>query len=494
MKRASALAMLVSSGVVAASCNAVFGVTEGELDPNACVDDAGCDDHNPCTLDTCRDRSCIVLPVPFLQIPEEDQVAGDCKEVRCGAEGQTEEIYDDEDVPADEGECVVESCASGVPITTAVDVGEACSAGHCDGEGACVECLSTNECPDSNNCVTWACEIGVCTPHYEPAGTAMPGDVAGDCKKDVCDGKGATETIADPADPLVDGNDCTLDQCDGTTPNNTLFAADQTPCGMGSTTHCEAGICTGCVTPADCGTDTFCRAFACEADQDCSSAPQNVGASLPEAQQVTGDCLLRQCGLTGDVDDVFDEDPTPDSAECTYDTCVMGTNTHDPKPLNTACTQGGDYCDSTGHCVECNNTGQCPPTGSECSSVACSANQCDVTNAMAGSLAPAQMSGDCKKRVCDGMGAVAIQTDTMDPLNDGNQCTSDTCSGSTPVNPAVAIHTPCSTGFCNGAPKQCVRCTQDSQCTYCCDESLWMCGETGGSSGSGYCGVMSSGS
>lgn len=87
---------------------------------------------------------------------------------------------------------------------------------------------------------------------------------------------------------------------------------------------------------------------------------------------------------------------------------------------------------------------------------------------MGTAVAP-QISGDCKKNVCDGMGKVIAVADAMDLPLDHNPCTIDTCMGSTAVHTPAPVGTQCGVGNgmssvqCNAAGL-CVGCQDSSQC------------------------------
>lgn len=99
-------------------------------------------------------------------------------------------------------------------------------------------------------------------------------------------------------------------------------------------------------------------------------------------------------------------------------------------------TTGGGGTTTTVDCAQqdCCTPEDCPVLGNECIARACNSGTCAVTNEPEGKVIPAQVPGDCKQVVCDGAGAekeVLLATDTMD---DGAECTTDTCVAGAPVH------------------------------------------------------------
>src|SRR5262249_36272012 len=112
-----------------------------------------------------------------------------------------------------------------------------------------------------------------------------------------------------------------------------------------------------------------------------------------------------------------------------------------PKPLDNPCSTapGAGFCNNGGKCVECNTVSQCSTAkDNECQHVTCDANnKCTMAFTAAGTaLSTGQINGDCHKLQCNGQGAIVNAVDDMDVPSDGNDCTTDACSG------GVASHTP----------------------------------------------------
>lgn len=120
-----------------------------------------------------------------------------------------------------------------------------------------------NNCPFPGPCRQITCTDGACGVADLPAGTVWPGTV-GDCRQDVCDGKGGLQseladdpppqvpgdcqryvcdagdvvTMLDASDVPDDANDCTDDTCEGATPVNTPEPM-HTACGPGLSQFCH---------------------------------------------------------------------------------------------------------------------------------------------------------------------------------------------------------------------------------------------------------------
>jgi hypothetical protein len=103
----------------------------------------------------------------------------------------------------------------------------------------------------------------------------------------------------------------------------------------------------------------------------------------------------------------------------------------------------------------------------ECKSRTCNAGTCGESFAPAGTVVSSQTLNDCKENQCDGAGAiVAVPKDSDPPLEDGNQCTDQTCSEGAVQFPPLLEGTACNQNggqVCNSAGS-CVACVDGSQC------------------------------
>lgn len=130
-------------------------------------------------------------------------------------------------------------------------------------------------------------------------------------------------------------------------------------------------------------------------------------------------------------------DGCDDGNECTDDKCVADKCAHQPLGVGEACGMG-QSCDGDGVCVRCLDTapGTAQDTGCPATAPVCVGTGVDA------------VCGGCTKAAdCD----------------DGNECTTETCSNTKCVVTAVAAGEMCSKGVCNGAaPEKCVACVDDA--------------------------------
>jgi len=147
---------------------------------------------------------------------------------------------------------------------------------------------------------------------------------------------------------------------------------------------------------------------------------------------------------------------------CKATACVGGACVVSAAATGASCGSGL-RCDATGTCVECLSATDCPGSDTMCSTRTCSSGTCGLQLVAAGTAIAAQTAGDCHEDRCDGAGSVTSAVDDADVPDDGNDCTSDTCSSGNPVHTPVATETSCAAGVCN-ALGQCVGCVVASDC------------------------------
>lgn len=200
----------------------------------------------------------------------------------------------------------------------------------------------------------------------------------------------------------------------------------------------------------------------------CGTIAVPSGTTLPPDQQTAGDCKLATCDGIGNIVAHNDDADLPgDGTVCTEDLCTSGVPSHVRRQVGATCAEnGGKLCDPSGACVECLSASDCTslPSDSECRVRACNAGKCEQTFTMAGTAVSAQTAADCKKRVCDGAGAIVVQADALDVPDDGNDCTDDVCQGQTPTFTPKASNSPCMAGACNSVG-QCIGCTSPTDCS-----------------------------
>jgi hypothetical protein len=312
------------------------------------------------------------------------QQTGDCKKLVCDGQGGTTNVNDDGDLPDDGNPCTTDVCTNGTPSHDPVAAGTSCGAKlQCDGQGACLGCLAPKDCPGTDGeCGTRTCTAGACGMSYTAKGTKVAAQVAGDCKAIVCDGAGATTTIADDGDVPVDNKQCTLDQCSNGAPSNPP-APQGGGCNQNGGKLCDGkGVCAQCLAASDCaGQDTECSARACNAGI-CGVTNQPKGTLLKA--QTAGDCKANVCDGAGSTTVQNDDKDVPvDGNACTDDACTAGVPSNPPSAAETICAQnGGKYCDGKGACVEC------------ASNADCASNVCTKNNCIAASCKDGVQNGD----------------------------------------------------------------------------------------------------
>ncbi len=115
----------------------------------------------------------------------------------------------------------------------------------------------------------------------------------------------------------------------------------------------------------------------------------------------------------------------------------------------------------------CTSASECPGTDTECMTKTCASGVCGFSFADDGAPVSAQTTGDCKKVVCDGAGGTKSIDFDSDLPNDGNGCTTDSCSSGVPLHSNSGAGTSCSESggkVCDGAGA-CVECVANPDCT-----------------------------
>ncbi len=123
--------------------------------------------------------------------------------------------------------------------------------------------------------------------------------------------------------------------------------------------------------------------------------------------------------------------------------------------------------------VACTSASTCPGgTDTECQQKTCLSNLCGLNFTAANTvLTLGQATGDCKRKVCDGIGGVLDQIfDTDTPADEGNACTDETCVNGIATHPPEPARTACTGAggatLCNGssATPACVVCLIGTDC------------------------------
>ena len=235
--------------------------------------------------------------------------------------------------------------------------------------------------------------------------------------------------------------------------------------GTGGSDMPDAGPPVACKAATECpGQDTQCGKRAC-AGGFCGSV--NTAAGTPITAQTSGSCQKLVCDGHGNLALQVDDTNIPDDNNpCTKDLCNSGKPSNSPEKAGTAC--GGSLtCDGVGHCAGCNSPADCPGKDTECEMRSCTGSLCNFLYTVAGTPVMMQTSGDCKKNVCNGMGAVSVVFDPADLANSQNPCIIDGCAMGSPVQIHTAMGAPCSAGngttVCDGNGT-CVACLAPTSC------------------------------
>lgn len=335
----------------------------------ACVA-AGCDDGQPCTLDSCNvDPD--VAPLGCVHLSGSTCEDGNLCTTgeSCGA---TMTCGGGRPIDCDDGNpCTVDTCGAAVGcVHEAVllyDDGDECTIGE--------DCLGTvlvpgtpATCDDGVGCTTDVCTTGAGCSHTpdDDACTAVAGGICdgedgcqypGACTAATCSPASACETarcLSDRTtcsrDPVCaagvlccggtccpdDGDPCTDEVCSGTScthPFNTAVCDDEDACTVSD--RCAAGTCAG--TPMTCAGSTDCVAQVCTGGT-CSPMARPDGTTCSDGNACTsGDACASGACVPG-APLVCD-----DGEDCTTDSCVAGSGcSFVPVALMTFCGPGMD--------------------------------------------------------------------------------------------------------------------------------------------------------
>jgi hypothetical protein len=369
------------------------------------------------------------------------------------------------------GQCGGSYCVAGKATGKFADVGTPCSgmtpkgsaAIVCDGSGACVACNTADDCNPKGTppsyCFSASCVAHECVVDQKPDGTVLPANqqVDKDCLEKQCKDAIIVEVPKD-TDLPDDGNKCTTDTCSNGTEVFTPTPLNS-PCGVNGDLFCDGKThCLGCTMNGQCGTDTDCHQYVCNAGNCMDKYPLD-GTPLPAAKQTSGDCLQQVCDGTGGVKPKADDSDLPDDGnDCTLNQCSGGSKVFPPVNAGSTCLSTR-VCDGTGHCLGggCQSAADCP-MGSFCVDGVCCNSQCNTTcQACSNMLKGTGLDGDCGvsapntdymdldcpgPKVCDGtVGASACKLPNGQGCGANGDCVSGNCID------GVCCNTAC-TGLC----------------------------------------------
>ena len=398
-----------------------------------------CDDHDPCTVDSC-DAVLGCLNVPKNAGDPCDDGDACILDETCNAEGQcvgTPKQCDDGNVCDGAETCDPSSgaCVSGVAL--ACGDGNPCTDDACDPVVGCTHANNAASCDDGDACTLGdTCSGGFCqagTPKDCPTGQVC---VAGACSEQLC---------GSAADCPDDGDACNgVTHCDAalgcvTTP--AVACEDDTVCNGVATCNPATGACIA-GTPLDCDDADPCTVDSCDAVTGCHN--EAIAGCEPCASAATCD----------------DGDP------CTADACTDGVCAH--AAIDGCCTldaqcDDGDVCSGTEHCDlqshQCQDgtpIGDGPAAG--CGDACHPAAACTGGHCVVGDGVTCDDGQLCTVDACDpDVGCIATAVPgccaaTAD-CNDHDPCTSDACN----LDSNTCTHEPVS--------DVCMPCAADTDCS-----------------------------
>ncbi len=443
-----------------------------------------CDDGNPCTQDLCQpvDGSCAVTPTAGPCSDGNACTTGDgCAAGACSA-GKLAGCDDNnpctvDSCDANSGSCTALFNTAGCEDGDACTVGDSCSGGEC-------KAGAVKPCADSDTCTSDACDAktGACQ-HSKINGCGEFCASVADCKAgNVCNqvaclsGKCAflpTTAICDDGDACTLADQCGAGACQPGSPKN---CDDGKPC---TTDSCQAGTCNHANNSDPCSDNNACtqgdlckggacgsgKAKACDDGNPCTSDSCDVSS---------GDCQA-----TANSEACDDKNPCTSTDSCQLGQCAAGT------PVN--CDDGNlcthDSCDGkTGTCVHANNSAPCSD-GNACSE----GDVCAQGSCASGAAKVCQDGNACTNDACDPLSAACLYTPNAAPCSDGDACTiGDSCAASGCKAGAAKVcadSDTCTNDTCDSASGNCVykpitgcggNCTKPSDCgdaNPCTDDS-----------------------
>jgi hypothetical protein len=349
----------------------------------------------PCLLQACIGGACALVAAPTgTPLPASSQVAHDCVQLVCDANGNPTPTPDTTDTPLDpSGGCTTPSCNGATPELTPTASGTSCTKmanGICNGNGVCGACK-----PGATQCKGTTAARQQCNAQ----GQWVDFDTCPNaCTGGVCTGS------CNAASPAMCGNSTTLQTC----VSNQWASTD---CTQGGTTVCstQSGTakCQGTCTPTAAS---------------CNSAGHLVGCDN-NGNPTDDNCTTKVAG-----------------GWCVNNQCTAC------QPTATQCTGGGSYetCDSNGvwQSASCassypSGTWTCTNSGSGLQQASCS---CSDATDHCGSYECGNVTNNCGVAVSCGI----CSTDY--------RCSTHTC---VPINTTQTTKTTCP---CGGTAGHCMIC------------------------------------
>ncbi|MFZ5896860.1 MAG: RHS repeat-associated core domain-containing protein [Myxococcota bacterium] len=421
----------------AGTCDPATGACSNPNKPNgtACNDGSACTQTDTCQVGVCTGSN----PVVCTSV-DQCHAAGTCDPATgvCSSPNKPDgSACSDGNLCTQTDGCLAGACVGGNPVSCPIPGNPCLDVGTCNAStGFCTQPSKPNgsACSDGNLCTSAdTCQAGACAP-----GTPVAVDDSNPCTADSCDAaQGVTHT------PVAAGtacNDATLcngsEQCNGSgscLPGAPPVVDDGNPC---TTDSCD---------PAQ-----GVQHVAVAAGTSCTDANACNGAEACDAQ---GTCA------SGTAPELDDGNP------CTVDSCDATAGvSHVPASAGTACADadlcnGNEACDGNGQCTAGNAA--VVDDGNPCTADSCDPLQGVQHTPVAAGTSCADANPCNGEEACNAGGQ--CQPASMNPVDDGNPCTEDSC------DPVLGVtHTPVAAGLscadadvCNGDE----RCDAVGSCT-----------------------------
>ena len=452
---------------------------DGRCKAGQCVDGLkDCDDHNPCTIDSCD-------PEAGCQHASSTDACDDgnpctaidqCAQGACvGKDNQCPCGVDADCTPKDDGDkcngtlvCKGGFCEpdpSTLVSCPPAGADHPCQTNECDpATGQCVmtpraegtSCDDGDACTDGDRCVAGECK-----------GTAIQCDDHNPCTDDTCDPQSAC-VFADNVAACDDGNGCTdKDQCkDGKCVGSPIAGG----CGCVADAECakfeDGNLCNGTlvckggqcvidpktVKKCDSSKDTPCLKSICDPTTgQCNPTVTGDGRDCDDGDLCTtaSKCKGGKCEGAASLD-CDDDNP------CTKDSCNPATGcVHEP--VDAPCETDTDKCTTqecqAGACVGKTVITSCVPDGNPCTDDACHADTGCYAPVADGTVCETD-TDKCTTQECKA-GQCVAKTVITSCVPDGNPCTDDACHPATGCYAPVADGTPCDDGNPCTSPDKC---------------------------------------
>ena len=419
------------------ACKTTFCQFEIGQDYGVCIfEDAGCNDNNPCTVDSCAsDGETCDCAYQAIDCDDGNPCTADLCDAILGCyhnpldvdDGDpcTVDTCDPEEGPGfdvhtlvtcEEKVCQIGFCDSNTGLCNYVwdscDDGNPCTVDECN--AATGECLHAPVVCNDNN----PCTIDSCDPSKELEGddddycveNAVVCDDGNLCTEDVCNQ--VTGTCMHPPSYCNDENACTVDACD---PIQGCVAF-------------EALDCTDCIHPV-LGTEVLCPGGNGPPGFEINNCTQDLCLPSSGCQNIPVVNVAAGCGGCMNELGALEHELCDDGNLCTLDQCVC-TEWNPAAPAECVaaeCQSTAKDCECPGDCAVCT----CDPFTGDCGVVPGNCSDCVNPETGETVLCPALVPAGfvknlCTLDACDMDSGECMHTDVE--CFDNNLCTDDVCN------------------------------------------------------------------